>query len=71
MKSKQDGLLSQPSAAKATKRRREGLTSEERQRMISEAAYQRAERRGFEGGDPVIDWLEAEQEIEERQQQAR
>lgn len=32
--------------------------------MISEAAYYRAERRGFQGGDPVADWLEAEAEIE-------
>ncbi len=32
--------------------------------MIAEAAYYRAERRGFQGGDPVADWLEAEVEIE-------
>ncbi len=27
---------------------------------IAEAAYYRAERRGFVGGDPVEDWLAAE-----------
>lgn len=31
--------------------------------MIAEAAYFRAERRGFQGGCPVDDWLEAEHEI--------
>jgi cell division septum initiation protein DivIVA len=40
------------------------VTAEERQRMIAEAAYFRAERRGFVGGDPVQDWLEAEAEID-------
>lgn len=35
-----------------------------RQQMIAIAAYYRAERRGFDGGDPVEDWLEAEQEID-------
>ena len=37
---------------------------EQRYFMITEAAYYRAERRGFQGGDPVADWLEAEAEIE-------
>lgn len=32
--------------------------------MIAEAAYYRALRRGFNGGDPVDDWLDAEQEID-------
>jgi hypothetical protein len=35
-----------------------------RQRMIAEAAYYRAERRGFVSGDTVQDWLEAEKEID-------
>jgi hypothetical protein len=34
--------------------------------MIAEAAYFRAERRGFNGGDPVRDWCEAEAEIDAR-----
>ena len=34
--------------------------------MIAEAAYYRAERRGFEGGDPVQDWLAAEAEVDEQ-----
>jgi hypothetical protein len=40
-----------------------GITPAQRNRMIAEAAYYRAERRGFQGGDPVQDWLEAETEI--------
>jgi ElaB/YqjD/DUF883 family membrane-anchored ribosome-binding protein len=38
--------------------------------MIAEAAYYRAELRGFDGGDPVADWLEAEAEIEAMVQSA-
>ena len=37
---------------------------ENRQHMISTAAYYRAERRGFNGGGEVEDWLEAEMEID-------
>lgn len=32
----------------------------DRSRMIAEAAYYLAEHRGFSGGDPVKDWLDAE-----------
>jgi hypothetical protein len=32
--------------------------------MIAEAAYFRAQRRGFQGGNPVDDWLVAEVEVE-------
>lgn len=34
-----------------------------RQKMISEAAYYRAQRRGFEPGRELDDWLAAEAEI--------
>lgn len=37
---------------------------DERRRMIEEAAYFRAERRGFAGGDPVTDWVQAEAEVD-------
>lgn len=40
------------------------LTSDRRLRMIAEAAYYRAERRGFKNSDAVNDWLEAEAEID-------
>lgn len=37
---------------------------EQRWHMIAEAAYFVAEHRGFDGGDPVEDWLAAESEID-------
>ncbi len=40
------------------------VTPEQRHFMIAEAAYYRAERRGFEGGYEWQDWLDAEMEIE-------
>jgi hypothetical protein len=36
----------------------------ERQRLIAEAAYFRAERRGFAPGYEETDWLEAEKELD-------
>jgi hypothetical protein len=44
------------------------VTSEQRRQMIAEAAYLRAERRGF-GGDAVRDWCEAEAEVDARLRQ--
>jgi hypothetical protein len=41
-----------------------GVTPEERQHMIAIAAYIRAEKRGFDDGDAVDDWLHAEAEID-------
>jgi|WetSurMetagenome_2_1015567.scaffolds.fasta_scaffold1516920_1 hypothetical protein len=42
---------------------RGAISPELRQHMIRDAAYYRAERRGFTGGDPMQDWVEAEAEI--------
>lgn len=42
------------------------VTAEQREAMIREAAYLRAERRGFVGGSPEEDWHLAEQEIDRR-----
>jgi hypothetical protein len=41
------------------------ISSEQRHVLIAEAAYFRAESRGFEGGDPVEDWLAAEREVDQ------
>jgi len=41
-----------------------GTAAQRRQKMIEEAAYFRAQRRGFVGGDAVSDWLEAEAEVD-------
>jgi hypothetical protein len=40
------------------------VTPEERARMIAEAAYYLAERRGFAPGHELEDWLAAEAEID-------
>ena len=40
------------------------LSAEERYRAIAEAAYYKAESRGFQEGDPGQDWREAEAEID-------
>ena len=39
-------------------------TPEMRQQMIAEAAYYKAEARGFSEGDSMADWLAAEQEVD-------
>jgi hypothetical protein len=40
--------------------------ADQRRQWIEEAAYLRAEARGFVGGDPTSDWLEAESEVDAR-----
>mgnify|MGYP000509970182 CR=1 FL=1 len=40
------------------------ISAEERYRLIAEAAYYRAEKRGFQGGDPNQDWIQAEKEVD-------
>jgi Protein of unknown function (DUF2934) len=47
------------------------VTPDERHRMIAEAAYHRAEKRGFTNGDPMQDWLEAEAQIEDELRNGR
>ena len=41
------------------------MTPEERYRMIAVIAYYRAEKRGFIGGDPAQDWVDAEAEVQQ------
>jgi hypothetical protein len=40
------------------------LAGEDRRQLIAEAAYFRAERRGFQPGQELEDWLAAEIEID-------
>lgn len=40
--------------------------SGQRRQMIAEAAYFRAEKRGFDSGDPLDDWVLAEAEVDAR-----
>ena len=42
------------------------VSADERRRMIAEAAYFRAERRGFSDGRSLEDWIEAEAEVDAR-----
>lgn len=42
------------------------ISAAERSRMIAEAAYYRAQNRGFDNGDSVDDWIAAEREIDAR-----
>lgn len=44
--------------------RKAHASDEERRRRIAEAAYYRAERRGFTPGQEQADWIEAEMEVE-------
>lgn len=55
-----------PSAPRArSKARKAGsLSLEDRCRYIAEAAYFKAERRGFAEGSELADWIEAEAEID-------
>lgn len=78
-----DGVASKPAdkpSATAKPRRRPGprrkasATPAVDERMlhalIAQAAYYRAEKRGFAPGDPVGDWLEAEIEVRQRLERA-
>ena len=51
-----------------TGKQRSSVSSEafaiERHSMIAEAAYYQAEKRSFQSGHEILDWLEAEKEID-------
>lgn len=40
------------------------ITREERERLVAQAAYFRAQHRNFKGCDVKQDWQEAEQEVD-------
>lgn len=50
--------------ARPTLRAVSSFADSPREQMIAEAAYFRAERRGFAPGNEMSDWLEAESDIE-------
>lgn len=54
-----------PAPAKTPAKNASAVTREERHRMIAEAAYYIALRKGFQS-DPRANWLEAEAEIDAR-----
>ena len=47
------------------------ISAADRQKMIAEAAYYRAEKRGFQAGDPIEDWLAAENEVDQTLNQSQ
>ena len=51
--------------AVVVRRHRSGVPPALRQQMIQEAAYRRAESRGFAPGGELADWLAAEAEVDE------
>ena len=53
----------QPDAPEVSTERRTDLTAEELRRFIAEAAYFRAQKRGFAPGYELQDWVEAEAEV--------
>ena len=59
-----DSELRPPRAPKATVMKVRQITADDRQQLIAEAAYLRAERRGFAPGGEVEDWLAAEAEVD-------
>jgi hypothetical protein len=50
--------------SKTTRSKKPTISDEQRYQMIAEAAYYRAEKRGFDGGDTLLDWNEASKEID-------
>lgn len=53
-----------PARKTLSRTRTADISPEIRYQMIAEAAYLRAEQRGFDGGDPLEDWLAAEHEVD-------
>lgn len=71
--SKKATAAKQTSAAKAAakaspgkRHKKQSGTSEERKRLIAEAAYLIAEQRGFQGDMALNDWLQVEAEVDAR-----
>ena len=52
--------------AAAKRHQMQGINPDERHRMITEAAYLIAEKRGFQGDMAMEDWLQAEAEVDSR-----
>ena len=52
-------------STRAKKSKSKGNGSDKRAILIQQMAYFIAEERGFQGGDPVQDWLAAEQRVDE------
>jgi hypothetical protein len=60
------GSTSEAERHEVTQQSHSSLSAEERVRLISQAAYYRAEQRHFAPSNPVDDWRAAEAEIDAR-----
>ena len=58
--SKQQLVLTKTASAKV-----DGFDNIDQHEMVAREAYLLAEKRGFNGGDQVQDWLEAEKKVNE------
>lgn len=58
-------LAAAPPAKPVAAKAKPAVDPAERQRMIAEAAYYIAEKRGFAAGNHDADWAEAERQIDE------
>lgn len=54
-----------PSRTPTTMSGATSTSAEAKRKMIAEAAYYIAQKRGFQGGDSTQDWLTAEAQIEQ------
>lgn len=57
-------MPSAPSTGNGGRSNGHSITAEERYNKIAQAAYYRAEQRGYEPGHEVEDWLAAEAEVD-------
>ena len=56
--------MTAPAVAVARDAYGEPMQSDTREQQIAIAAYYKAQRRGFQGGSPLEDWLTAEREFD-------
>lgn len=54
-----------PARPRKARQKVAGMSAETRHHVIEKAAYYRAEKRGFQNGDPVADWLSSEKEVDD------
>lgn len=59
MKEKPDSVTKQRRSSKSS-----SIDSDERKRRVAEAAYYKAQSRGFAAGNDQRDWFEAEREFD-------
>jgi hypothetical protein len=63
--SKTPGKPAQPAAPQAFQARAD-ISADELRKLIAEAAYYRAKKRGFAPGHEEEDWIQAEAEVKQR-----